>query len=1141
MKRIQEVLRGSDVTSLEFVNKRFFGNITFIEDKFQFDSVVLDKDGNVLGSGSGGGGTTELTTTVSPFTESISGIAATQLEVNEENVDKFNQIDSTMGLLSGASMQLESNVAGVYYPTTESRWDFVISVPSSRASVLSADDVNDTINFRVGGARYVWSTNLVVRTHGTPDKDLTHRLRKVSDDSLVYERTIKIDGGNNKVNSVILPTVYLDTTEDDFEFYVTYEASDDEVELLEGEIDIRAGGVNISSADKDLDGYLNSMSLQQQGLFLTVEGSEVYLDIEAVEGGDMGYWLDGIKYVLDCTTGAGVGGRARVLIPQGTSTVARNSVVYVAYSTQLGKVALFTSPTVPAGAIAVVAIIVIQDYSTVSANGALLLQRTTDAVSHNQRGAISFEREKLRVLGALYWSGVDQDVSIVPSTTVEDSIGFTTTNGIVYQLHKQTWGDYDISTRGIWVSNSSGSGTLNPLQKLFDLNEIHEDATGVPLQDGDSINLVIWGSVNYTSDTCKLFVNLPTGKYIVEDDAVSDVKGTAVTTIPKEFRTTGFLIARLVLKYTSDNNGTWVNLLTNAQTVWSTESVNVTSPNYPSDYPPNTDVTSVLTHAGASSVRAHFAAFNTEAGYDFAEILDVNDNNITNYTGSLDSFTTPEVQGDTIKVRFTADGSIQNTGWYIDSLEYSTLVASGREVIDLRGVPAGFNLSASSSVFALADGYIRWKGHWDVINTPYKAYDQVVEEGWVMIANKETYEHAAPITTGDPFLKYDGDLPDTNTTATAVDNIVVGQRYTAAADGWFNQIKLDITQWDGYEYRIIVIDRRPTTPVFYFGHPFSVTEETEVWKAIETIFVYTGDVIDVLVQVTNHPQAPTQTVIAYDYNTPNNIGTPSNGEIIHADKALSAMRVSKTDYNGTDRSAYLATLTPGDKYTIDTTTYLITGTSDNLDYVEFSITPTSQENEGIKDVTFEVYVDAQITYETDNDYWVGDATALGLYQENGYDSLIETEHQNIIDIEVQFGRFSKDWDVVTSGAITGGSPSTGGAAETVISPAISWDGSLFSVPITVANIQILNAVDGVLTMSFTTGFAADSATKSREATIVIDNSANTSAVNAMSFTGATWQWPVGGIPTGLAAGAVATLYVYNISDTVVNASWVVNE
>ncbi len=104
------------------------------------------------------------------------------------------------------------------------------------------------------------------------------------------------------------------------------------------------------------------------------------------------------------------------------------------------------------------------------------------------------------------------------------------------------------------------------------------------------------------------------------------------------------------------------------------------SPNYPSNYDDNYNYTWTITHPGAVQMAIHFDNFYTEGGSDYIQIYDGSDNYINGYSGNLGAFKSTVVDGDTIKVAFTSDGSVNYSGWHIDSYTYyeetsGTLVA----------------------------------------------------------------------------------------------------------------------------------------------------------------------------------------------------------------------------------------------------------------------------------------------------------------------------------------------------------------------------------------------------------------------------------------------------------------------------------
>lgn len=123
--------------------------------------------------------------------------------------------------------------------------------------------------------------------------------------------------------------------------------------------------------------------------------------------------------------------------------------------------------------------------------------------------------------------------------------------------------------------------------------------------------------------------------------------------------------------------------------------------------------------------------------------------------------------------------------------------------------------------------------------------------------------------------------------------------------------------------------------------------------------------------------------------------------------------------------------------------------------------------------------------------------------------------------------------------IGSGSGSFTGSSETTISQIISWDGSLYTIPLNESYIYKRSVNNGVTSLSFSLLFPEDSSTKSRQISVIVDNSANTTAISVITFLGGVWNWDVGVQPFGLAAGAIATLELYNESNTSVKPNWTV--
>jgi hypothetical protein len=73
--------------------------------------------------------------------------------------------------------------------------------------------------------------------------------------------------------------------------------------------------------------------------------------------------------------------------------------------------------------------------------------------------------------------------------------------------------------------------------------------------------------------------------------------------------------------------------------------------------------------AGARAIRVRFARLETERGYDFVRLLDGSDRVVASYTGTNGGFTSPVIQGDTVKVVLETDRSVTGWGFAIDQYE----------------------------------------------------------------------------------------------------------------------------------------------------------------------------------------------------------------------------------------------------------------------------------------------------------------------------------------------------------------------------------------------------------------------------------------------------------------------------------------
>lgn len=291
---------------------------------------------------------------------------------------------------------------------------------------------------------------------------------------------------------------------------------------------------------------------------IIVDGGNIYADVKKQFGTDLPVQLGSQVKLLDCTTGAGVGGSARVQLTAGTATSPVLNYVYITIDVN-GDPQLLSSTAYPTDSVfAFAGYATVLDAATTLAEGPLLVQRTTDAIAHEGRGRISYLDERIRAHGAEYWDGINF-TCVVNSTPTPDDVGFTNASGQAYQLHLHDFPARDIAISGIYVANHPTAAYT----KITNLNsaEILQTSDGTTLS-GKYFNWIVWATINKDTSQCKLFINLPTGSYVSASDAISDPSNYSVTTIPKSMKGTGILVCRLPFRHRTLDGGTYENLAT---------------------------------------------------------------------------------------------------------------------------------------------------------------------------------------------------------------------------------------------------------------------------------------------------------------------------------------------------------------------------------------------------------------------------------------------------------------------------------------------------------------------------------------------------------------------------------------------------
>ena len=305
--------------------------------------------------------------------------------------------------------------------------------------------------------------------------------------------------------------------------------------------------VNITGKPNDIyDNTFNGTFIESIDFLVSSDGVTITGSLERTGGGDLTMSFSDGFTVLDTTPAE------TIVLTAGTEDAPLENFIYILQST---KVLTISTSDWPSGAEHIkVANVVVRDAATTQTDKAVGNRNWNDHLAgSDQQGDYTHVSERLRVMDADWWSGVDPTITITPNGGSPDNVDVATTSGIVYQKHRQSFPAFDTAVSSdLHLVNDF----TNPYKTITDLNEALTDSTGASMS-GKHFSLTLWGIQNKTGEMSHLMINLPGGSYNTESAALADSLQYNNQTIPQAFRGTGFLIARLTFKHSVAASGTW--------------------------------------------------------------------------------------------------------------------------------------------------------------------------------------------------------------------------------------------------------------------------------------------------------------------------------------------------------------------------------------------------------------------------------------------------------------------------------------------------------------------------------------------------------------------------------------------------------
>ena len=235
---------------------------------------------------------------------------------------------------------------------------------------------------------------------------------------------------------------------------------------------------------------------------------------------------------------------ATIALTPGTDIAPQVNYVYIPKSTKVLTVSTSEFPTTFEHI--KVAQLLLQSALTTQTIGALRNQNWNDGLANAQthQGHTSHVGERIRQIPSQWETGV------AATLAVTSDVFLSNTSGKIYQMHLQTFPAMNMGTGSdVHIVNDPNTA----YRTSSNLNDLTVDANGDSI-DGDWFNIVVWGVANKTGEASHLMVNLPSGSYGKEGDALKNKDGKDVYIIPKSFNGVGFLIARFTVK---KDGATW--------------------------------------------------------------------------------------------------------------------------------------------------------------------------------------------------------------------------------------------------------------------------------------------------------------------------------------------------------------------------------------------------------------------------------------------------------------------------------------------------------------------------------------------------------------------------------------------------------
>jgi len=266
---------------------------------------------------------------------------------------------------------------------------------------------------------------------------------------------------------------------------------------------------------------------------VTSDGSIITLEVSSVSG----------TLTLLYSTGAvdySTSPAPTIALTPGTDAAPTSNYIYIPIATKVLTVSTVGWPA--ATEYVPIATVVCQSAASAQTYGLYKVHAWTDhTFTEGANGHLGHLNEWIREQNATWISGV----ACTP-TLGAAQFDLAVISGVILQLHDHNFPAF------------TTVGGSEPLYVINDFTTAYKRVANMTAELTDSLgatlsnryySIVLWGVVSEDAEDCKLMVNLPSGSYNVASSAQGDTLQYSEYGIPSEFRGTGFLIARVVVKH----------------------------------------------------------------------------------------------------------------------------------------------------------------------------------------------------------------------------------------------------------------------------------------------------------------------------------------------------------------------------------------------------------------------------------------------------------------------------------------------------------------------------------------------------------------------------------------------------------------